>query len=98
MMFQKRPPFRSESWRRAVVSLPCISCGIEGMSQAAHPNHRGKGMGTKAPDCWCVPLCPDCHRLFDQGCQYTKAERRDTMDGWIIATVLRLAEEGLVKA
>lgn len=52
----------------------------------------------KAPDCWTVPLCVDCHREFDQGKSYTKQERRELMDEWIILTVLKLASEGLVKA
>lgn len=55
-------------------------------------------MGMKAPDCWTVPLCPDCHREFDQGNRWAKAEKREMMDEWIIATILELASKGLVKA
>lgn len=97
-MFPKAQTHRSEAWRRAVASLPCACCWKEGPSQAAHPNHRGKGMGMKAPDCWTVPLCPECHREFDQGTRWAKAEKRELMDEWIIQTVLRLASKGLVKA
>lgn len=53
-------------------------------------------MGIKAPDCWCVPLCVDCHREFDQGTQWDKATKRELMDIWIILTILALAQEGLV--
>jgi hypothetical protein len=70
----------------------------EGNTQAAHPNHRGKGMGMKAPDCWCVPLCVTCHAEFDQGKTLNKAERRELMDEWIIWTILMLTSKGLVKA
>ena len=31
----KAAPVRSEAYRRAVASLPCIACGIQGYSQAA---------------------------------------------------------------
>jgi len=97
-MFPKSTRHESEAWRRAVASLPCVFCLREGATQAAHPNHRGKGMAMKAPDCWCVPLCMDCHREFDQGSQHLKAQKREMMDEWIILTILALASKGLVKA
>lgn len=96
-MFPKAPQYSSEAWRRAVASLPCAHCMRIGNTQAAHPNHRGKGMGMKAPDCWTVPLCVDCHREFDQGKQWSKLEKREMMDAWIINTILQLASQGLVK-
>lgn len=97
MSFLKQPTYRSEAWRRAVASLPCACCMREGMSQCAHANHRGKGLALKAPDCWSFPLCPDCHRDFDQGKLYAKLERRDLADEWIIQTIKALADRGLVK-
>jgi hypothetical protein len=54
--FLKVPPLRSESYRRWVASLPCFVCGIEGWSQAAHPNY-GRGLGQKTCDSKCFPLC-----------------------------------------
>jgi hypothetical protein len=97
MNYLKRQQHRSESWRRAVASLPCAMCGKDGPSQAAHPNHIGKGMALKSHDCWVVPMCPDCHREFDQGGEYTKEQRRDLMDRLIIGTIYELAIAGLVK-
>ena len=43
----KAMPVRSEAYRRAVASLPCIACGIQGYSQAAHLPPEAKGMGMK---------------------------------------------------
>ena len=40
----KNAPLRSEKYRRAVASLPCINCGIQGYSQAAHLPPEAKGM------------------------------------------------------
>ena len=88
--------YRSEAWRRAVASLPCIYCGKENRTQAAHPNHIGKGALIKAPDCWCVPLCVEHHAEFDQGKRWTKAEKRELMDRWIVETIHLLAKQGLV--
>lgn len=95
---EKVRTYRSEAWRRAVASLPCIVCGREGATQAAHPNHIGKGMATKASDAWCVPLCVEHHSEFDQGRRWTKQEKRDLMAGWIVQTINELAVRGLVKA
>lgn len=74
-----------------------MHCMREGATQAAHPNHRGKGMGLKAPDCWVVPLCVECHREFDQGKLWSKLQKRDMMDEWIIQTIAKLAEAGKLK-
>ena len=43
----KAAPVRSQDYRRAVASLPCAYCGIEGYSQAAHLPPEAKGMGLK---------------------------------------------------
>ena len=88
--------YRSEAWRRAVASLPCIHCGREGQTQAAHPNHVGKGMGMKSSDAWCCPLCVTCHAEFDQGRRWSKDEKHALMDRWILETINELAVRGLV--
>lgn len=67
---QKDVPLRSEAYRRAVASLPCSYCGIEGYSQHAHEN-AGKGKGMKVDDRCAMPLCcarpgiEGCHAAFD---------------------------------
>ena len=40
----KDNPVRSQQYLRAVASLPCIACGIQGYSQAAHLPPEAKGM------------------------------------------------------
>ena len=76
----KRAPARDESYRRLVAALPCILCGVEGRSQAAHPN-TGKAKGAKADDLLCFPLCADqpgargCHARFDQYQLFTRDMR-----------------------
>jgi hypothetical protein len=75
-------PVRSESYRRWVASLPCIVCGLEGSSQAAHPN-MGRGKGQKASDLDCFPLCstrmgtPGHHWEHDNLFEMTLEERRE---------------------
>lgn len=89
--------YRSEAWRRAVASLPCVRCLKDGPSQCAHINHRGKSLGLKAPDVWSFPMCPECHRDFDAGTTLTKAEKREFADTWVLLTIKALAVKGLVK-
>lgn len=78
----KVKPVRSEEYRRLVAALPCDWCGIEGLSQAAHPN-LGKGCGTKTDDRLCFPMCADspvrqgCHSKLDQGTLLARLDRHD---------------------
>jgi hypothetical protein len=96
----KDAPVRSEAYRRAVAGLPCKVCGIEGHSQAAHPN-TGKGAGMKTSDTDCFPLCADrpgvqgCHQQFDQGAMFDRATRRTLEVDWAIATRCSIETLGL---
>lgn len=82
----KLEPVRDEDYRRWVATLPCIRCGLEGYSQAAHGPSLGRGL--KACDRSCVPLCADagarqgCHSKVDQYIAYSRAERRERMAAW----------------
>lgn len=59
----KAMPVRSEAYRRAVASLPCVNCGVHGYSQAANT---GKGKGTKTHDFMTFrrTTCPHCHKTL----------------------------------
>ncbi len=93
----KQQVTRSESYRRAVAALPCIHCGIEGFSQAAHPN-TGKAKGAKADDLLCFPLCADrlgvmgCHAQFDQHQLFKKGERAAVESDWTARTQSQLKQ------
>lgn len=88
----KAEPVRSEAYRRLVAGLPCIYCGIEGISQHAHAN-QGKGMALKVCDLMGFPLCCDqpgrkgCHPKLDQGALFTKIVRREVELEWARRTV-----------
>ena len=56
---RKGPP-RDEDYKAWIRTLPCVACGMEGRSEAAHTGADG-GMSMKASDYSCVPLCADCH-------------------------------------
>ncbi len=84
--FPKAPkPVRSEAYRRLVASLPCALCGIEGASQAAHPNF-GKAKALKACDLLCFPACHEgangCHSAWDSyrmGGRFAQAEKEPAL-------------------
>jgi hypothetical protein len=69
MKFPKEQRFRSGPYLRLVASLPCALCGIQGSSQAAHPN-ANKAKALKACDLLTFPLCHEgasgCHSAWDQ--------------------------------
>ena len=101
----KERPVRSEAYRRAVASLPCINCWVPGHSQCAHGNS-GKGAGIKASDLDSFPLCTvhasadgrlvqGCHETFDQGALFTKAARRELEPVWAADTRRRVKAMGL---
>jgi hypothetical protein len=57
----RKGPLRDEAYKAWIREMPCIACGIEGRSEAAHTGTDG-GMSMKASDYSVVPLCADCHR------------------------------------
>tara|TARA_R110000868_G_scaffold211993_2_gene462010 strand:- start:471 stop:788 length:318 start_codon:yes stop_codon:yes gene_type:complete len=89
-MFPKANPVRSEAYRRLVAALPCIFCGIEGHSQAAHPPPTGKGI--KESDLTCFPLCcarpgvVGCHSSFDSYALFNHDETRMMALHWAAQT------------
>ena len=96
----KAAPVRSEAYRRAVASLPCVMCGIAGYSQAAHGSE-GKGMGIKASDLTLFPACAPrpgiagCHAELDQGAKFSKAVRRELEPMWAADTRRKVQAMGL---
>lgn len=96
----KEVPVRSEPYRRAVASLPCVICGVHGYSQAAHAN-TGKGASIKACDLQTFPACASrpgllgCHHKLDQGALFTKYVRRELESVWVADTQRRIHAMGL---
>lgn len=97
-MLMKTAPFRSDALKRAVASLPCQACGLEGRTQAAHNNQiaDGKGMGIKSSDVTLMALCVECHASLDQGGRMTKVERREWENEMNLKTLRRLLTDGLL--
>lgn len=77
--FGRSPREHDRAHLDAVRDLPCIKCGVEGFSEAAHVRMNsaayGKrtGTGEKPSDKWSLSLCPSCHRL-DQDSQHKVGE------------------------
>lgn len=95
----------SEPLRRAVASLPCAKCNVQGYSQAAHANGYtwGKGRGMKSTDAAIFPLCctrpgvEGCHSRHDQYRDVTKQTRDNVEALYIAKTLVALLEIGLLR-
>ena len=96
---QKAAPVRSEAYRRVVASLPCIACGIQGYSQAAHLPPEAKGM--KQSDLLTFPLCctrvgiPGCHQDYDQYRLFPREAAMTVGRAWAADTQRRIHVMGL---
>jgi hypothetical protein len=55
-----KEPTRNYRYRAWIRSLPCAACGLTPGGQAAHTG-TDRGIGQKASDYSCIPLCADCH-------------------------------------
>ena len=65
----KQPRQHDDAHRKFIASLPCIICGDDTSTEAAHirfadatVDKRATGMGEKADDAFTLPLCGECHR------------------------------------
>ena len=98
----KANPVRSQQYLRAVAGLPCIVCGIQGHSQAAHLPPEAKGM--KQSDLLTFPLCctrvgmPGCHQDYDQYRLFPRDAAMTVGRAWAADTMRRLLTMGLVPA
>lgn len=93
-------PVRHEGYRRLVARLPCMSCGVDGYSNACHGD-MGKGMAIKSDDRTCWPGCVDrpgvvgCHTQFGASGSMPRAERRRLEAEFAQRTRERIRELGL---
>lgn len=95
---QKDIVFRSESLRRAVASLECMHCGLEGSTQASHSNQSrdGRGMGHKSSDACLAALCFVCHNEADYSHKLSREDKIELWDNAYRKTVRALIERGLL--
>jgi hypothetical protein len=98
----KVPIWRSGQHRRNVATLPCVVCGIEGHTQAAHIGglEHGKGRALKVPDSRVAALCSD--RPGVVGCHTKHDQHHPSMDSYsdaflIAFTFILLLERGLLE-
>ena len=56
----KPKAWRSEEYRAFIREHLCLKCGVA-FTVAHHEGFGEQGVGIKAPDSYCVPLCEACH-------------------------------------
>jgi len=71
-LYSAAPPVRDESYRRWIRSWPCIACATRRGIEAAHTGPHG--IGQKASDLSCIPLCHAHHAEMHQGVRAFEAQ------------------------
>ena len=66
-LYIQAPPVRSEDYKRWIRSWPCLVCATRRQIEASHTGPHG--LGQKAADTSCVPLCKKHHAELHQGVQ-----------------------------
>lgn len=62
---------QNPSYLELIRQCPCLKCGLDGFSEAAHVRQNSaahgkrQALGQKPDDQWSLPLCAGCHRLDD---------------------------------
>ena len=73
-MRQRSPRLLDDAHLRFIRELPCVSCGNDIQTEAAHLRtgsreygKRHTGMGEQPSDVFVLPLCGNCHREQHKG-------------------------------
>lgn len=94
MLRQKQPRIKDEHHLDFIRSLPCVCCGNDISTEAAHLRaanleygKRYTGKGEKPSDKWTLPLCGECHRKQHTGNEeaFWKAQE---INPWVLAMSL----------
>ena len=73
-LYRSVAPVRDPLYRRFIKQFPCVGCA---RTWHIDPCHVGPhGIGQKACDLTCIPLCRKCHEAFDAAPAEFAASRR----------------------
>ena len=67
----RSPRVQEPTHLQAIRQMPCLKCGVDGFSEAAHVRmnsaafNKRAGKGEKPSDMWALSLCASCHRTDD---------------------------------
>ena len=96
MLRQRQPRQRDENRLAWLRTQPCVVCGDDTSSEAAHIRvgniRHGKdhtGMAQKPDDKWTVSLCSKCHRAQHAAGNELKWWASKGLDPFLIAITLR---------
>ncbi len=85
-----RTPFRSGPYMAFVRARACCSCNAPGPSDSHHTGERG--VGQKADDYSCVPLCRRCHEQVTDHYTLPGRDRAEVVLHFLRVQVALLAE------
>ena len=80
-IYQREEPVRDPAYKRFIKSLPCVGCLKRRWIDPAHTGPHG--LGQKASDLNCIPLCRTCHQEYDTNPQAFVEKRKLDIPGLI---------------
>jgi hypothetical protein len=85
----------SPVYTRWVKTLRCVSCNAPA-DDPHHPHGSGfKGMGTKVPDWWVIPICRTCHDVLHHDVHAWEEEHGSQLEHTAL-TLLQAIREGVL--
>jgi NAD-dependent SIR2 family protein deacetylase len=85
----------SPVYTRWVKTLRCVSCNAPA-DDPHHPHGSGfKGMGTKVPDWWVIPICRTCHDVLHHDVHVWEEENGMQLEH-VALTLLQAIREGVL--
>lgn len=93
-MRQRLPRIQNEQHLEFIRSLPCVCCGNDIETQAAHLRTENRmygkdytGGGRKPSDMWTLPLCGRCHEKQHAGNEEAFWKARE-INPWVLSLSL----------
>lgn len=94
-VYVPRKPALNFRYRAFVRSFSCVACGSLRYIEAAHTGPRG--LGQKANDMDCIPLCAKCHRIKVKSFHALGAVRFFEFHGLLISEIIEFLQSEWAK-
>ena len=102
-IIRKTDYVRSRKYLDGAEGQSCVRCGSADESVVSchytglRQHHYAKGRSVKCHDICIADLCSQCHKYFDQPKTHKSIEASEEFLHYIMLTILRRIEDGIIK-